>query len=1062
MKNQVLTINSICFLCFLYFFIPIAIEYFTYATITTTFLPHFYPNFPRPKLFLVSDDGPLNISTLNENIIVGGKPANITLVSSNGSRSLYSIDAGFLSANTDHLIGWRKSIKVLYETPRGGPAYEVRYYQLVIKYDRSDDQISVVFKPKRLVHAVSAQIFRRSTPPFGTCRNLNLVSDSSIKCINVRFFKFYILINMSIANVYLANTISMLHEPDTKFPLPFFILLVFGLVGLFSDITAITIDDLIKTIYRIDTSKFVTNLECSIRKFDFNRHHKFLTYAGLCMLCFYHIATITDQYSQYGIQSTMYEGPPLQRAHPITAKMCVYRSYGKKKTLHRTLTYLNISQRIENLANTIIEFNVHDCATKKIYSAYGEGAPLKRVSTCVELVAIDDCSNIPSNVSASISQYTLFFNWLHGVWNRWDAKGIPLTDNKDYITISIYPVPKSHSFSHLSNFYITASEGINQYRMFYFRGQFLKYPYVTKCVNSDQVRTQLNCLEEAYMEYERNSKDWPEDNIGVIMTLSKHGIDMRVTPSMTIFDYISCISTAIGFWLGLCILGSAELFLDVYCTDSRIKTFLTILTWTLLSCFLTYFIKLRFDEYFQYEVSSDMTFSSTPKGILLPSMAFHVKDTRHYRTYPKITIKHGRIASSAMTHCNTFLNRVSPLENMSVVDSIGHVSLVDQSIVKYPTCYVFSRQPILLVDIGKLLGPWNPRNHKYLTIKLWTNNNDEKDSYSIFEMSQESESIVEKHSLDYKRGDFSRDELQLNMRDEDFFAQLKFQIDYLYTKLMKPPYRTQCQDYRDPETYRDSWYYCLMNQTIEDGRISALLTISGHNNLTRWFIGYKSNYMDIHNIAMECIKKANLKPPCESMTSKIMLQSKDPSELPGWMVIEPKTTVKTIFTPKIRPIDFFILLFDQIGFWLGINFLFVCVLCFNVLGRILDFVVDWKKKHRRVTDVNIDHGKQIVVKRKSEMYAVGRLNAMKKWRMLAEKQAEEIREKANESVPENMIRVYSPIDIQELDVSNHEHMISSASTEEILFNKTNRKILYQEGFQSTNPNPVGVVEVTEE
>lgn len=135
--------------------------------------------------------------------------------------------------------------------------------------------------------------------------------------------------------------------------------------------------------------------------------------------------------------------------------------------------------------------------------------------------------------------------------------------------------------------------------------------------------------------------------------------------------------------------------------------------------------------------------------------------------------------------------------------------------------------------------------------------------YEITEIIHASESVVERHSLDFERDNIEGAYGVMNKLRSYFFANLKIQFDYLYFKLKEPPYRTKYRKYRDPETYLDSWYYCLLNRTMKGNRLSALITISSRNNQTKYFYTHSYKYMDIYTIVTECIRRARLKSSCE-------------------------------------------------------------------------------------------------------------------------------------------------------------------------------------------------------
>lgn len=292
---------------------------------------------------------------------------------------------------------------------------------------------------------------------------------------------------------------------------------------------------------------------------------------------------------------------------------------------------------------------------------------------------------------------------------------------------------------------------------------------------------------------------------------------------------------------------------------------------------------MRFEEYFLYEVSSELKFADTPHGHTLPDMTFRFNPIRPkpiQRYNMSITLFLG---PSAMSMCEYFTKKY---ENISV--SIGGTN--NQTInlnSDGSRCAIQYSTPFISIDIGKNIGPWNNELHKFILLST-------AQGLKLDNVYHESSSILDRTNDDYS------DSFEINVGNVNNLLHL----NYLFVKLLESPYRTDCEPYRDPEKYIPSWYSCYMNRTSRYGRISDEILTQGYNNMKRYWDIKVFSYHPL--IAMKCIADQHIKNPCQALTSQLTVLPRESGVYPGKILIEPKTMVSTIMSPKIRAIDFFI------------------------------------------------------------------------------------------------------------------------------------------------------------
>lgn len=133
---------------------------------------------------------------------------------------------------------------------------------------------------------------------------------------------------------------------------------------------------------------------------------------------------------------------------------------------------------------------------------------------------------------------------------------------------------------------------------------------------------------------------------------------------MTLFDYISYTSTVIRFWLDLCILGTALIHVDNFCSHRKCKMISKIMIHCILSLSLSTSLYLRFQEYFANDVSSDMRFYNTPVGLLPISFSINYRILRRLKPSPAD-------ASASMALCNDFFDRILLSQIFSIVKVVA-------------------------------------------------------------------------------------------------------------------------------------------------------------------------------------------------------------------------------------------------------------------------------------------------------------------------------------------------------------------------------------------------------
>lgn len=549
MKIQPFVVNLICFILFLYFLIPIAIEYFSYASITTTYQPHFSNAFPKPKLYLHAINGPLNDSTLEEVIRINKLKIRLEKISDNDSMSTYRIQTlGQIPPTEKYRIWWR--VKEMGWRYTFYQPLATNTYSLSIRYDFSDDVIFANFRTEYgKFFSISVQIFGTIQPPYENA----IVSNASKSAkLRVRYNVNIVAIDNNFApEILLHNLLSMMHEPISKYSFPNFLILIFGMIGLFSDITALNLfDEFLSTV----TNKAISlvNQQKKDIPIYFIKIKKILIFAILFILCSFHIYHTTCSYNTYDIQSAMYEGPPISKQNQVRVKICVQ---------HFAHRWGHRSNKLDQARN-MFTLKVQD---RSISGECKSQYPFN-MSTCIELSSQDICNMGNVSCMTSQSEYFIFFEWKMIEWISNVHSELKKLSSMFYMASSIFPT--SNDISCWPQFgSIKYGAGTFDHRLLYVRAEYMKHPYITKCRDIANIgnrcmnqRVNLQCLEEVYMRHKDIRYPSDSDNELFIAFNIRYGIDIKVSSSMTMFDYISCVSTITGFWLGLCILGVTTIF----------------------------------------------------------------------------------------------------------------------------------------------------------------------------------------------------------------------------------------------------------------------------------------------------------------------------------------------------------------------------------------------------------------------------------------------------------------------------------------------------------------------
>lgn len=924
MKTRILILHLTCFTMLLYFVIPISKEYFNYSTITTTYLPSFHPLFPKPKLFLISNGGTYNWTTLSDVIMVNNMNANIDRISKNGSIDVYElIVSESISPMEDHVIRWDWNLdwKLLYERMK---------YSLNITHEHSPDAITVKFDSTVGKPHISIQIFANNPIPINQCK----ISDLGM-CLRVRY-NYHPISDKSYPLLKILNSISLLHIEKVKLSLSSYAILVLGLLGLFSDITAVSIVATFLDMCYMLSYKLSRYSRPSIAKVQ-----QVSVALLLLAMCTIHITHVTINFNQYNIESTMYEGPHLIELGPIKADICVHH-YDSGDT-----SYVQPSANITDISGAVSRFFVNGCSSSPTLYSLGN-------NLCATLVSSYDCS-----MADNESIYLLTFLWDTKRYanNAYDPRTY-------YIEITLNPA-MSGSLCESKTFDISYPTGELHYRLLYFRATFLKHPYVTGCrdiYSETGCRKQdyLSCKESKYVYQDYERIGISPNKYAIIATASKHGIDVKVSSTMSLFDFISCTSSVIGFWLGLSILGLFELCIGTYKSRTYIFIASKIIVTGCLLIALSYFITQRFDEYLQYDVSTELVYSDTPHGIELPTLTYRFKKPYEWNRIRSEYDNRGiSYQPSATEACKKFMHQCQ-WKNTSL-SIVGHDGIHDDMNISMNSnmkCHMVHDDLFISANIGEFIGSWNSYKHKY--IMLHTTHSCSAIVQNIYHMSESIVTTMNAH--------LSSDMIRFNDRVE---------MDYLRVKLIESPYVTLCRKYRDPSTYTDSWYFNLINGTKFGNMTNDAIVTSEYDNSPRYYNRSNRNMGEIPINAIKYIEKEKLNSPCYSITSVKSIRAKSTKRSTSHYIVEPKTIVSCIATPKIQPIDFFILLFDQIGFWLGMNFILVCILPFKLVAALTTLL---GKKHGSSTIVNYD-----TVSSHSQFDYMGkRMTSLKYWRKYSE------------------------------------------------------------------------------
>lgn len=979
MKIRYLVVHSVCFILLIYFLAPVSIEYFNYKTITTTYTSHFLQPFPKPKLFIVESpelepqkeygwesreeyESELDnetkseweeilkssaLPTIHESININQYHLNVSLSSTNVNNvSTYeAIIPKFSLPNMDYKIWFIISSKLDLSSRynKNEISRLARRYQLLIKYDISNDTYLFGFDPF-LQSDISAQIFGSLNPPHGNCTFVGNI------CSRVRFARNTYIVNGKRPSLRYMNSITMIHVPDIKFSFSTFVILVMGIIGLFSDVTAINlVDATLSMIGRFfDTIK--KKLKIAQNNFLPTLLYQTIIYFTLGTLCSLHAIYITGIHLQYNIQSTMNEGPSLAIQSDLIVKICAKHIFENS-----SLDEISVNERISVLYESFEEFKVQNCTNSIEYSVSDDG------QVCVEQTGSEKCLSLDQNELVSVMwKMSALIGWIEQSSN---IKVKYLLDNEKMDNhMSINPTDRG-LFHSAPTFRFRGANLKIVFKILYLKAEFLQFPYTTKCVqnlNPNISIIQLKCIEERYILQGQDSDVHYRLRLIVVMNQS---MDIKVSPSMTMFDYISCLSTLLGFWLGLSIMGIAEFSIGLCCKKKTILLIGKLTIWVALSAFLSYFIVLRFQEYFQYDVSSELSFMDNPKNFLLPPLVLETDcenaklEGEDYWTGSEYYVKGPYYPlKNAKEHCKWY-NLCQLLTNVSLVGVDGEKSCYLNS-----RCYAIEiKHQIAKIRFGEI---WNPKIHKFILIPMEYTNT----SCVVSGIKHSSDSV---ETIWPQYGSHNPQPLPSHSSPHEFLGDHSVQFDYTYSKILESPYQTNCGEQKDPLEHDNSWYHCLINRSMHNGLLNRKILQSCDTGVKTYSMGWlKGKVPDVDQIKDQCITEANLRRPCQSWSSQVSYPPKRKDSFPGHIVIEPKSTVTYVLTPKIRSVDFFILLFDQIGFWLGFNFVFICLISIQYLENLLVFILG-KSNHDQ-------NSKESTVN--EDLFTGRRMNALKHWK----------------------------------------------------------------------------------
>lgn len=258
-------------------------------------------------------------------------------------------------------------------------------------------------------------------------------------------------------------------------------------------------------------------------------------YFTLGILCLFHLIQITTVHQQYNIQSSMDEGLAPTEYSDITAKICFRHLYDNS-----TVDELNTTDRILMITGSVNNFRVLNCRNP-IDSSVSDDRFI-----CIESYGNKNCSeNHDFKELMSIDWKML--DMIQSLENLLNMKFYWPAHEKIEIQMSINPTDRG-LFYQSPTFRIDDISDVNDYQMLYMKAEFLEYPYSTKCVDKIPRKNRLKCLEEKYILRGRDTK-WQRTL--TITVAATNSIDIKVSPSMTMFDYISCISTLLYWDSGL-------------------------------------------------------------------------------------------------------------------------------------------------------------------------------------------------------------------------------------------------------------------------------------------------------------------------------------------------------------------------------------------------------------------------------------------------------------------------------------------------------------------------------
>lgn len=976
MKCSTALICVVCLGLFSYFLIPIAKEYFTYETITTTHFPGSYTNFPSLSLFLCMNVREyqwkqlrsskrkitVNLVTASEmisRIKMNGQPLNSTFVKERRKQKWkYGRDAWFrihfetasnvdlnflweyqgLTDLTRDMIGSIRFPYVSYWRGKGG------------LYNTEEGELFMDYRDRKLY---IARIIQKLGAPYDTgCTNYNIslgnqTITSQDQCLQICesskqnfscttcersdcLFSSDLALRMKSPHrqttALIANSMNMLLEYTVKLDLSMFITLIFGLIGIFSDFSAMTILNLIEDLYFNALKKIVDlgQLSTETAKKILNSTD-FVLRMIFVLIGTYQLFHTTQQYFEYPISSATYFGKPYSY-YLFNASVC-FRGVSE---------YPNLTSDARHVFRNFELAKIYPLNASA--NRFSIMSSLTNNTLCFHISRVDDSYHDKQNF---VGEIALKVEINHGIFPFIDFRSEKAIVGPDpEITISTYH-PRSYFMQLPSTFYSS-----KKLFLFHSRIQYLEAPYETRCVhrkiNISVKHTSLNsyipenytnshslsCIEETYFVYAMSGKygiqsvkkrlKYPYHSQIIAYTPS-NGVNIVTSKQMSVVDWISYVSTIIGFWLGICIFDSLRDWFLTFVKGVKWKKFTKALILFVLSSCLLYHMYTRFEEYFAYESVSSISFQTTPEGIILPPLI--------------VIIVHESLSFSNFYHSSripprnlsaTFPKKTEIFLNLTTTDFNGQE-------VAFPLPdlltknFIYTNHILMTLNIGESIGKFSSRRHKIIQIHL--PDPDEPDSVTedlifvlCFFLSDSPMNLVGEKFNSY-----------FDLSAVDFIMSLnsyKYKVSFSATQLLQSPYATQCKYYPDPETDPYSPFNCLMRALNSSSKLPNKLILPEME--TRFRMGSGIDLEIIELMLSRCRDEVNTRIDCETIKDTGWKGEK--KRYSPKITIEPSTTIRTIFFPKTGPIEFMILLVDVIGFWLGFSFYFLTHLFVNTIA----------------------------------------------------------------------------------------------------------------------------------